>query len=187
MKNTDWVPNQAPCPLQKTSVTEVVIMRGIPGSGKSTQCGKEVEDRLRRGRNVRICSSDFFHMDAGGNYNWKPENATAGHIHCFNDFLDGLACGDFGSLFVDNTNTTRWEMQPYVQLARAYQVPDIKVIELDTPLHVCQERCQHGVPPKTIAQMHARIRKTENEPMVDDVVKYYITGGMTDEVIGMRK
>ena len=62
-------------------------------------------------------------------------------------------------IVVDNTNTTKKEVNPYLKLAQEYDY-ETEIIEPTTewakdPV-ICAKRTTHGVPLKTIKQMVAR-------------------------------
>jgi predicted kinase len=125
---------------------EVRVLRGLPGSGKST-IAKAWIDAL-------ICSADDYHM-VGDKYEWKPENQRAAHAWCLRHFVHLLQDGA-PKILVDNTNITIWEMAPYCALALAYDYKlTVFTVECDTELAVA--RNIHNVPRGTILAMAANL------------------------------
>lgn len=112
----------------------ITILRGIPGSGKSTWAKAQ--------ENVVICSADDYMVDADGNYSFNITRLKHCHAKCFEKALEHVALND---LIIDNTNTTLWEMAPYRLLAHAMDVP-LRVKEFKT-----QFKNIHGVPEDRVA------------------------------------
>jgi ribosomal protein L7/L12/predicted kinase len=125
---------------------KVIIMMGLPGSGKSTWA-KSVQ-----GRKV-IVSSDNYFTDPDGNYNWTIEEAHKGHEDCLrrfiHEFQSGPPSGDPPKppevIIVDNTNVRIHDISPYIRIAQAYGC-DVEVKYMDTNVDNSKTRNIHGVP-----------------------------------------
>lgn len=128
---------------------KVTINQGIPGSGKSTATQKLVEG-LPIGDYV-WCSADTHHINSGGVYDYKPEEAGNAHSACLLKFEDAVR-NDIPLVIVDNTNIYKYEMSPYVLLARAYKY-DILITRYDCSLENSMARNQHSVPDEVILMM----------------------------------
>ena len=98
-----------------------VVMRGLPGHGKSTRVSERTADAARRGERSAVCSADDFFVELGrGTYAFDPSRIADAHASCKANFAGALQAG-VELVVVDNTNTCLWEFQPYVQSAvRAY-------------------------------------------------------------------
>ena len=57
----------------------IFILRGLPGSGKST-VAKQIKQVY--GDLALICSADDFRMTDSGEYFWKPEEYDMSHLKC---------------------------------------------------------------------------------------------------------
>jgi predicted kinase len=115
----------------------VFVLQGAQGSGKSTFA--------RNFPHAVICSADDFFVGADGVYRQVAADLKQAHAACLRKFVVAVQIGIAPLLIVDNTNAQRWEMGPYVQLARAYGYE----VEIHTFLidpRVAFERNLHNVP-----------------------------------------
>lgn len=135
---------------------KVVIMRGIPGSGKSTYVARNFPL-------ATVCSADHFFLDKEGNYKFDPKRIGEAHLSCQKKFARNLMLGyclddEDKVLVVDNTNTSLWEMAFYIGLCNVYGIP-FEIHRMNTPADVCAERNVHGVPPDKVHLMAKRMEK----------------------------
>lgn len=129
---------------------KVIVMMGLPGSGKSTWA------KSLPGNN-QIVSSDSYFTDADGNYNWTIQEAHKGHEDCLRKFIDTIIIRARGlmskpiaelyidNLIVDNTNVRIFDSAPYIRIAQAYGF-DVEVKYIDTDIDVAKSRNVHKVP-----------------------------------------
>lgn len=129
----------------------ILILRGLPGSGKSTWATAYVLAHPR----TLIVSADQSHTRDDGVYDFKPENATAAHNDCLRRFLVAIQSGEYLTVIVDNTNTQAFEFAPYYRLAEALgHTP--RLIEFRISPELSVSRNIHGVPEQTIYRMFER-------------------------------
>lgn len=138
---------------------KVIIMRGIPGSGKST-FARNYE--LRSSTKTVIVSADDYFKQQDGSYNFVPEKIGEAHAQCADSFWFFLRQDKElrnGTLIVDNTNTSVWEIAPYYQTAITYkQDPEILLVHCDPQLVFDnRNRNTHNVPRGKIWQMYQNI------------------------------
>jgi predicted kinase len=125
----------------------VYIMRGIPGSGKSTL----IRYLNFMGTGAVVSADDYFVNDRG-EYRFDPTLLGKAHEECKRKFKE--ACEEeVTNIFVDNTNIKKKDFKPYIQIARnhGYSVVELKLWEED--VEKCFNRNTHGVPKETIARM----------------------------------
>lgn len=124
------------------------IMRGIPGSGKSTWISK-------REPGV-ICSADSF-FSKSGTYAFDVALIGEAHKSCFREAM--LACGrQEPVVYIDNTCIRAWEIAPYTMLGEACGY-DVMIVELRVEPMQAFERGVHGVSLDACIRMHAASKK----------------------------
>ena len=96
------------------------IVRGLPGSGKSTFAKKLVTD------DFLVCEADKYFIDKEtGEYNFDFTKIKEAHKFCQDTvetyMKDSLVNDQFyRDIVVSNTFTQEWEMKPYFELAKQY-------------------------------------------------------------------
>jgi len=134
-----------------------ILMRGLPGSGKTTAARKIVRDRNLEPHQSRIfAADDYFCKDgvyrfdvshAANSYAWNRQRAQAA-------FAKRVEL-----IVIDSCNTTVYEMRDYARMAdeKAYA---IEICEMDTPwawkLDELVRRNIHGMPRRSIERMMDR-------------------------------
>ena len=125
------------------------LIRGLPGSGKSTAAAnsKPLES-------VWMLEADQYFM-VDGVYRFDACQINDAHEWCQNQCREMLKNG---TVIVANTFTQRWEMEPYLQMA-ADACVEVEVVDLfdggftDEQLST---RNVHGVPLESIVAMRKR-------------------------------
>jgi predicted kinase len=92
----------------------MVILRGIPGCGKST-FGEFLSSATLAWR----CSADTYMVDKAGNYQFDPKKLGYCHEQCRSSAETGCANGN-PLVVIENTNTKMDEMKPYLRIAETY-------------------------------------------------------------------
>jgi predicted kinase len=116
----------------------LIIVRGLPGSGKSTY-GKKL--------GCYHVESDMYFV-INGEYVFDHRRLSAAHIFCAKAVRKALEHGM--DVCVSNTFTQYWEVAPYITMADEMKVP-YKIVELQT-----QFGNIHGVPEEKFIAMTAR-------------------------------
>jgi len=120
----------------------LIIVRGLPGSGKST-----FAKLLGRA----VCTADDFHTDRNGNYNWKPENVGRAHEWCKRKCKRFMKAG-IETVIIANTSTTEDEIRPYIMIAKNYGYRVFSIVVENRHGGVNE----HHVPETTLEKMKNR-------------------------------
>lgn len=121
-------------------MSRLYIIRGAPGSGKTTLAQKFHE----MGLVGSVFEADMFMTNSEGDYHFDPRRLKDCHKKCQDAVRLTLSRGE--SVAVSNTFTRLWEMEPY--------------LGMNYPTTVI--RCEgafgniHGVPPEKVAEMRRR-------------------------------
>ncbi|KYO26402.1 NEDD4-binding protein 2-like 2 isoform A [Alligator mississippiensis] len=152
-------PEEKLCGSQKL----LLILRGLPGSGKTT-VSRVLLGQSRDG--VVFSTDDYFNQQDGYTYN----AGQLGDAHDWNQKRARQAMEQGKSpIIIDNTNTQAWEMKPYVETAleKGYIV---EFREPDTwwkfDPEELEKRNKHGVTREKIAQMLDRYEYQISIPIV---------------------
>ena len=130
---------------------KLYIVRGLPGSGKSTFAKALV------GSDFLVCEADKFFYDEEGNYNFDASKLKEAHEQCratVEMYMHDSTMNDqfYREIAVSNTFTREWEMQAYVDLAKKYGYTVFSIIVENR--HGNEN--VHGVPQETIKNMRDR-------------------------------
>lgn len=122
----------------------VYVLRGLPGSGKSTWT-LAVPGAI-------VCSADDFFMKLGGGvYKHDPAKIGEAHAECFRKYLDALRDGK-ETVVCDNTNSTAAEISPYMLAAAAFGY-EATIVLFRCDVETALSRNTHKVPASIMAQM----------------------------------
>lgn len=94
----------------KNEDKNILILRGVPGSGKSTFCDLIAEPKT-------ICCADDYHMK-GGVYCFAVEAMGRAHKHCRDTFDTALADPAIKNIIVANTNIKPKDWKYYLDKAK---------------------------------------------------------------------
>lgn len=124
----------------------LTIIRGLPGSGKSTMA-------LSLSGNPKHFEADMFFLNEKGEYIYDRDKQREAHEWCQNSVREALIAGH--SVVVSNTFVRKWEMEPYIQMA----------IELHLPYAIMTATGNfkniHNVPDEIIERMKANWEEIE--------------------------
>lgn len=96
----------------------LVLLRGLPGSGKSTFANFVWND-------YAICEADKFFYDSEGNYLFDGSKLKEAHKWCRDEVEIRMKDNEvnpqyYPEIVVSNTFTQEWEMDEYFKLAEKY-------------------------------------------------------------------
>jgi predicted kinase len=128
----------------------LTLVRGLPGSGKSTFANFIWND-------YAICEADKFFYDKEGNYNFDGTKLREAHEWCRTQVETRMKDNQnnpqfYPEIVVSNTFTQEWEMEAYYKLAEQYGYKVFSIIVENRHAGVNQ----HGVPDDKLQQMKNR-------------------------------
>ncbi len=92
----------------------LIILRGLPGSGKSSLAKVLSEDRWP------VYSIDSYFTDpVTGEYKFQFDKNHLAYKNCESQTEQAMA-NKIEKIFIDNAFTLEWEMEPYFKLASRY-------------------------------------------------------------------
>lgn len=132
-------------------MTEVIIMVGASGSGKTTY-------RRKNHPTAWVCSADEFPglYNEDGSINFRKLGNA--HAWCMRQFIHFLQVGA-SQVVVDNTNATAAQIAPYIAVADAYECKVRIVVVSSGTVSKLVERNVHNVPRHTIERQLQSIGK----------------------------
>lgn len=138
----------------------IFLLRGAPRAGKSTWIQNNLLSREDMKDDVQVFSADKYHM-VGTDYCDDPKRARFAHNECFKEYVRFCLYPDKTGIqeycVVDNTNTTLWELSPYVKIAESFGL-NYEIIYVMCTLEQSIMRNIHNVPHNTILQMHRNLQ-----------------------------
>uniref|UniRef100_A0A8C4QGQ8 CUE domain-containing protein n=1 Tax=Eptatretus burgeri TaxID=7764 RepID=A0A8C4QGQ8_EPTBU len=147
---------QQPSPVAKIPIVRgqkmLILLRGLPGSGKSTMARKiRMENK-----DAAVLSTDDYFVQ-GGIYSYNPDLLSEAHEWNHKRAREAMdACKS--PVIIDNTNLKLWEMKPYVAMARQRNY-SIMFLEPDTPWKFnpkqLERKNSHGISKERINRMMA--------------------------------
>ena len=147
-----------------TIMRKMILIRGLPGSGKSFQAKQIKEDMEILNFQCEICSTDdFWYVDEDNPYVF--DRTKLGVAHRWNQKrVKQHLHNNMDCVIVDNANTTWKEIKPYVEMAKTHGY-EVVISESSTPwkydVDECFKRNTHGVPKEIIQAMLDRFTPTE--------------------------
>jgi predicted kinase len=135
----------------------VIVLRGLPGSGKSTvarNLAAQVEGAV-------IVSADDFWV-VNGEYQFDVTRLGAAHGACQAAFKKALTFNT-PLVIVDNTNTTPHEIQTYMDMAQNFGY-EARIVFVPCDVDTSVARNTHGVPREAIERMASRMASIPLDP-----------------------
>lgn len=153
---------------------EVIILRGIVGSGKSSYAHKIIFTSSKRSV---ICSADDYFVKrcvdgTALDYMFDVTKLPEAHAICFRTFLKAIH-EKVPLIIVDNTNIHRWEYMNY-EMAAILSEYDMRIVELQVDtidqLKKCCDRNVHRVPREVIARQAMEFEHDSRATVVSGLV-----------------
>jgi predicted kinase len=86
----------------------LILLRGLPGSGKSTAA--------KLFKTEHHYEADMYFIDSEGQYSFDPSKIKDAHNWCRHKTMEAMKAGH-PTVIVSNTFTQEWEMEAYYLLA----------------------------------------------------------------------
>ncbi|AZF89733.1 hypothetical protein QE332_gp122 [Pseudomonas phage vB_PaeM_LCK69] len=126
------------------------IIRGLPGSGKSSLAEILYNKTWESGRQASICEADDYQMEFG-KYVWKAERVVESHKKCMDKARWSMEIG-LDAVIVSNTSTREREVAPYIDMAEEFGYTVISLIVENRH----GNKSVHDVPESTMEAMRNR-------------------------------
>lgn len=133
----------------------LIIIRGIPGSGKSTYAKKLKRELFEQNKSCTHFEADMFFMK-DGKYNWNPKLIGLAHKWCYESVFNSFDKGT-EIVIVSNTFVTLKEMANYIDTAKQRNIP-VTVYRMNNEF-----KNEHSVPDDVITKMKTNFVDYENE------------------------
>ena len=104
--------------VEEKYIGDLILLRGIPGSGKSTL--GDVILHTNQSNIQDVLSADNFFIDDKGNYNFDVTKLKEAHNDCQLKCAERMRM-EFSKIVVANTFTEEWEMKMYFEMAERYR------------------------------------------------------------------
>ena len=158
--------------VEGISQISVVILRGLPGSGKSFLCHC-CSEQLNSPSKVAVCGADEYFME-GDSYRFKPALLPKAHSYCLSQFVNALS-SEKELVVIDNTNSQLWEYQIYMYICEILGIK-YQILEVPCPnlaiAEMYRSRNVHNIDPPAVAKILDRWEEDERAILIPPALSY---------------
>lgn len=135
---------------------ELIIIRGPSGSGKTTAAWKQTT--------MHLFEADRFFYDKYRYYEFRHDLLKEAHAWCLGTLANTIFVDRPDKVVVSNTFITKWEMQPYLDLAQKMGYT-VKVYKTAGPWNASElaRRNEHNVPINVISRQISKFEPFDGE------------------------
>eukprot|EP00794_Sanderia_malayensis_P008777 gene8777-9715_t len=154
---------------------DVLIMRGLPGSGKSYLIKNSIEARQADAeneadprKNVVVCGADEYFADSQSGYSFNASDVMSAHSHCHRKFVSAIVT-NARLIVIDNTNSQTWEYQIYKRIAKlcGYRIRLLEIACKDEEtLQGYIKRGRHNVSKHAMTRMWQRWEEDKDSVII---------------------
>jgi len=123
-------------------MNKLILIRGVPGAGKSTKAKELMFGNELWARHIE---ADQYFIRPDGVYDWNPKFAKNAHEWCQNQAEEAMKSKYM--VIVANTFVAKSTMQPYLDTAKKYGY-EVEILIMDGGY-----KSIHDVPDYTVARM----------------------------------
>lgn len=134
---------------------ELILIRGPSGSGKTFVAMRQMT--------LFVFEADHFFVTNTKDYDFRQDLLKEAHAYCLGQAAQAMFCEE-RKVVVSNTFTTKWEMQPYLDLANKLGY-NLTVYRTAGPWNAAElaKHNEHGVPERVIEKQIARFEPFDGE------------------------
>lgn len=131
---------------------KLILLRGLPGSGKTT-FAEFLSDFILFDVTVCMFAADDYFTSEDGTYRFDANKLGAAHAQCERNAKEAMANPDEETIvIVHNTFTTEKELKPYLEMAKEYGF-DVTSLVVENRHG---NKSVHGVPEEVMGKMKGR-------------------------------
>ncbi|XP_010863973.1 NEDD4-binding protein 2-like 1 [Esox lucius] len=154
----------------RQTMKDLIILRGLPGVGKSDRARELLDEYRRPGIQGEIYSTDRYHEM----FDWDTQYFNRNHMWNRRDVFRAMKSG-VTPIIVDNTNVNCWHMYPYVFMGmhRRYYITIEEVPRgypgNFIPLNKLYRLCSGNIPKRTFRKYRDGWEEVDNyRDVLDD-------------------
>ena len=147
-------------------MTQVFLMQGLPGSGKSTWVNNQLPGAMTDNPpKIKVFSTDYYWIQPNDKYIYDHKKLCHAHLWCFGEYDRTLQDWmtnkiKVDQIYVDNTNISAWELAPYVQLG-LLRGCEVTIVRIECDPYLAARRNTHQVPVERVLRMWRQLNREE--------------------------